>query len=113
MTADCGAPPFITRATVSSGITLEGSIRTYTCNANTLTQGTINTRCQLDGKWTAVDLYCRRKYFTGHARFDKVERAHTHKHNRILNVVVLPIYHLTNRIGFLGFLYTVKLFFTD
>lgn len=71
MTADCGAPPFITRATVSSGSTLEGSIRTYTCNANTLTQGTINTRCQLNGKWTAVDLYCRRKYFTEHARFDK------------------------------------------
>ena len=59
--ADCGAPPVITRATISAGNTLEGSIRMYTCDANTLTQGTINTRCQLNGQWTSVDLYCRRE----------------------------------------------------
>lgn len=59
--ADCGAPPVVTRATISAGNTLEGSIRMYTCDANTLTQGTINTRCQLNGQWTSVDLYCRRE----------------------------------------------------
>ncbi|XP_055995640.1 sushi, von Willebrand factor type A, EGF and pentraxin domain-containing protein 1-like isoform X2 [Ostrea edulis] len=56
---DCGAPQLIVRATISAGNNLEGSIRTYTCDANTLTQGIINIRCQLNGQWTSTDLYCR------------------------------------------------------
>ncbi|XP_062621271.1 sushi, von Willebrand factor type A, EGF and pentraxin domain-containing protein 1-like isoform X4 [Saccostrea cucullata] len=56
---DCGAPPVIPRATISPGSNLEESIRVYTCDANTLTQGIINIRCDRNGQWSTTDLYCR------------------------------------------------------
>ncbi|KAL4224625.1 hypothetical protein ACF0H5_015323 [Mactra antiquata] len=58
---DCGAPSDISDATVSSGSTLEGSIRSYTCNsgytASTSTTVT-STTCDSNGLWSAVSLTC-------------------------------------------------------
>ncbi|KAL4224623.1 hypothetical protein ACF0H5_015321 [Mactra antiquata] len=58
---DCGAPSDISDATVSSGSTLEGSIRSYTCNigytASTSTTVT-STTCDSNGIWSAVSLTC-------------------------------------------------------
>lgn len=56
---DCGAPRQIERATVSPGSTLEGSVRTYTCDANSKAEGDIVTTCRIDGTWSNINLYCR------------------------------------------------------
>lgn len=63
MLADCGVPMAILRSTISPGTTLEGDVRTYSCDPNTVTEGPTESICQINGQWslTPNDLYCRRK----------------------------------------------------
>lgn len=61
-TAICGEPPAIDRAVISAGGIVEGSTRTYTCNVNTVTEGSTMISCGPTGKWSVTNLYCRRKY---------------------------------------------------
>lgn len=52
----------IHRALLSDGDTVEGSLRTYTCSANTVPEGETKIVCQNDGQWSTTSLYCRRNY---------------------------------------------------
>nr|AKV63179.1 P-U4 [Pinctada fucata] len=56
---DCGPPPDIVRATISTGNNLEGTTRTYTCAEWTVPQGNPSIICQNNGQWSSTDLYCR------------------------------------------------------
>lgn len=60
--ADCGAPPQIDRAIVGDGKTTEGAVRTYTCQGQTVTEGSPKIRCEQTGVWSTSTLYCRREY---------------------------------------------------
>lgn len=60
-TAICGEPPAIDRAVISAGGIVEGSTRTYTCNVNTVTEGSTMITCGPTGKWSVTSLYCRRE----------------------------------------------------
>lgn len=60
--ADCGAPPQIDRAIVGDGKTTEGAIRTYTCQGQTVTEGSPKIRCEQTGVWSTSTLNCRREY---------------------------------------------------
>ena len=42
--------------------TLEGVTRVYECQANTVAEGMTSTVCQIDGRWSTTNLYCRRKF---------------------------------------------------
>lgn len=72
--ADCGIPMNIDRATISydkyenqgtpdeRGRTLEQDGIEYICGVNTEYEGSMSKSvCQVDGKWSKVDMYCRRK----------------------------------------------------
>lgn len=62
LTADCKAPPQIPRAMIQDGPTTEGAVRFYVCDKNTQKEGIAETKCQSDGTWTPISLYCRRKF---------------------------------------------------
>lgn len=59
--ANCGEPMKIERATIDQGSTLEGSVRTYTCDMKTVTEGETKIACLESGVWSDTSLYCRRK----------------------------------------------------
>lgn len=41
--------------------TVEGVTRYYQCQSNTVAEGKDSTICQINGQWSATNLYCRRK----------------------------------------------------
>ena len=51
----------IARASVDQGLTLEGTVRTYTCDLRTVTEGDRKITCLESGLWSSTDLYCRRQ----------------------------------------------------
>ena len=60
--ADCGQPTEVPNAYINEGNTLEGSVRTYSCNANTVLDGHPEIRCGVDGKWSPTSFRCQRKF---------------------------------------------------
>lgn len=61
LTAICGNPPLIERASVIANSTAEGGVAIYTCFSGTVTEGSTSIVCQNDGFWSQTNLYCRRK----------------------------------------------------
>lgn len=61
LTAICGNPPLIERASVIANSTAEGGVAIYTCFSGTVTEGSTSIVCQNDGFWSHTNLYCRRK----------------------------------------------------
>lgn len=47
---------------MGDGKTTEGAIRTYTCQGQTVTEGSPKIRCEQTGVWSTSTLYCRREY---------------------------------------------------
>ena len=61
LTAVCGRPPLIERASFFANSTAEGGVTVYKCSNGTVTEGQTSIVCQNDGTWSHTDLYCRRK----------------------------------------------------
>lgn len=66
---DCGPPPMVERAVIKEYLktiegerlpgTVEGVTRYYQCQSNTVAEGKDSTICQINGQWSATNLYCR------------------------------------------------------
>ena len=63
--ADCGPPPSIPYADYDPTTlkTLEDDVVTYTCDSNTVAEGNPTTTCLVSGKWSPINLYCRRELY--------------------------------------------------
>ncbi|KAK3102854.1 hypothetical protein FSP39_014448, partial [Pinctada imbricata] len=57
--ADCGQPPKLPYTIMDPGSTIEGTRRSYKCEANTIMEGNPDIVCSDDGGWSVTDLYCR------------------------------------------------------
>ncbi|XP_060081268.1 sushi, von Willebrand factor type A, EGF and pentraxin domain-containing protein 1-like [Ylistrum balloti] len=55
---DCGNPPGVSSASVSSGSKTIGSSRTYQCNAGTTANDSTAIHCRSNGKWSTPDFVC-------------------------------------------------------
>lgn len=60
----------IARASVDQGLTLEGTVRTYTCDLRTVTEGDRKITCLESGLWSSTDLYCRRTSMLTFPKYD-------------------------------------------
>ena len=67
--ADCGPPPSIPYADYDPTTlrTLEDDVVTYTCDSNTVAEGNPTTTCLVSGKWSSINLYCRREFYQSFA----------------------------------------------